>query len=130
MARKDLDYGVRAIQGLLRRLEQPESLASTYARLILDQAVENAAGRPTPQAPMAVANLVQEGANIGPLAGGAPAEVAIGSEFGSSLYRQFHAAPNPRGYWLYPATRDDGLIRNLDRELESLLDEMTRRAAI
>jgi hypothetical protein len=76
---------------------------------------------------MAAQNLTVEGANIGPLAGGAPAEVAIGSEFGSSKYLQFHKPPNPAGYWLYPATRDPRTLKLADRSLEEVLQEAVRR---
>lgn len=122
MAKKDLTYGVNAIRGLLRRLNQPETLGETFAQLILEEARKNAARRPTPQAPMAARNLKADRLNIVPSAGGAPAAVAIGSEFGSTIYRQFQKPPNPRGYWLYPATRGDTVLKAMDAKLEAVLD--------
>jgi hypothetical protein len=119
---RDLAYGRKVIDRILKQLEAPTGLANKYAEAVLHQAVENAAGRPTPQAPMAAANLDVQGANIGPLAGGAPAEVAIGSEFGSTVYRQFHRPPNPRGYWLYPAAEDIRTLAAGDDMLEDILD--------
>ena len=123
MARKDLAYGQRAINRILRQLQQPEELEHKFAEAILAQAVRNAASKPTPQARMAAANLDVQGASIGPSAGGAAAEVAIGSEFGSAQYLQFHRPPNPAGYWLYPATRDMATLAEMDKELEAMLDE-------
>ena len=122
MARKDLAYGRRTIERILRELEQPTGLAEKYAEAVLAQALQNAAGRPTPQAPMAAENMTAERGTIAPLAGGAPAEVAIGSEFGSSLYRQFQKPPNPQGYWLYPAANDQRTEAAGDRMLEDILD--------
>lgn len=124
MAQKDLTYGARTIRRILSELEQPENLEHQYAEAILAQAVRNAASRPTPQAQMAAENLDVQLASIGPVAGGAPAAVAIGSEFGSNQYLQFHKPPNPRGYWLYPAAEDLQVLANTDQELEKLLDRV------
>lgn len=121
MARKDLTYGRRTIERILRELEHPAGLEQKYAEAVLELALQNAAGRPTPQAPMAAENMVVERGSIGPLAGGAAAEVSIGSEFGSSLYRQFQKPPNPRGYWLYPAANDVRTLAAGDRMLEDIL---------
>ena len=126
MAQKDLQYGARTIRRILRELEHPADLEHKYAQALLAQAVSNAAGRPTPQAPMAAANLVVEGSTIGPLTGGAPAEVAIGSEFGSVVYPQFQKPPNPRGYWLYPAAEDVRVVAETDKALEDTLDRIIR----
>lgn len=121
MAKKDLQYGVTTIYRMLRELKEPEELANLYAEAVLTQAVRNAQGRPTPQAVMAARNLKVEGATIGPRAGGTPAEVAIGSEFGSNLYRQFQKPPNPRGYWLYPAAVATSTIAAGEAALEDVL---------
>ena len=126
MVKKDLAYGQRTIARILRELEHPAELEQKYAEAVLALAVENAAGRPTPQAPMAAQNMVVERGSIGPLAGGAPADVSIGSEFGSSLYRQFQRPPNPRGYWLYPAANDVRTLAAGDRMLEEMLDAAIR----
>lgn len=126
MARaRDLAYGQRAIRRLLRELDHPQELEHKYAAALLQQAVRNAAARPTPQAPMAAANMQVDGANIVPRsAGGDPAEVAIGSEFGSHIYKQFQHGPAPRGLWLYPAAEDTQVLATANRELERLLDQV------
>jgi hypothetical protein len=124
MVRGDLEYGQRTIRRILKELEQPQALENKYAEAILAQAKKNAAGKPTPQARMAAENMVVERNTIGPLSGGAPADVAIGSEFGSSIYPQFHRSPNPRGYWLYPAAEDMRVLAETDQELEKLLDRV------
>lgn len=121
MAQKDLKYGRAAIRRVLQKLEKPTELEHAYAEAILQQAVRNAASRPTPQAPMAAANMTVEQATIFPLAGGAPAEVAIGSEFGSSQYAQFHKLPTPQGLWLYPAAEHVWTLAQTDRELDDLV---------
>lgn len=126
MADKDLTYGAAAVRRILRKIEQPEELAHQYAEAILQQAVRNAASKPTPQARMAAANLDVQGASIGPSAGGPAAEVAIGSEFGSAQYLQFHHAPAPRGLWLYPAAEDESVLMVADKELQKVVDAAIR----
>ena len=126
MARKDLAYGQRTIARILRELEQPAELEYKYAEAVLALALENAAGRPTPQAPMAAENMTADRGTISPLAGGAPADVSIGSEFGSTLYPQFQAPPNPGGYWLYPAANDARTLAAGDRMLEDMLNDAIR----
>lgn len=126
MARqRDLQYGAKAIRRLLTELGEPEGLAHQYALAILAQALRNANARPTPQAPMAARNLQVEGADIFPrAAGGSPAAVAFGSEFGSTVYRQFQKSPNPRGYWLYPAAESTATLAAGDEALETLLENV------
>ena len=126
MARKDLQYGGRVIDRILAKLNAPAGLAHKFAEAVLQQAVRNAANRPTPQAPMAAANMRVNEDTIQPAAGGPPAEVAIGSEFGSSVYRQFHASPNPRGYWLFPAAEAISVLRTGDEAIEDVLDAAIR----
>jgi hypothetical protein len=124
VATKDLAYGRRTIRRILKELDQPDELEHKFAEAILAQAVRNAASRPTPQARMAAANMSVQGATIAPLSSGTPAaEVAIGSEFGSSQYAQFHRSPNPAGYWLYPAVRSTEALAEMDKDLEAMLDE-------
>jgi len=123
---KDLTYGQATIRRILSKLDKPQELENLYARAILEQAVQNAAGKPTPQARMAAANLNIIGNTIGPSAGGPPADVAIGSEFGSTVYRQFQQPPNPRGYWLYPAAGATSTLAAGDRALEDVLQDAVR----
>lgn len=126
MARqRDLQYGATAIRRLLQELNQPEELEHQYALAILIQAQRNASARPTPQAPMAARNMQVEGSDIIPRsAGGSPAAVAFGSEFGSTVYRQFQKSPNPRGYWLYPAVESTATLAAGDEALETLLEQV------
>lgn len=128
MAKKDLAFGQRAIRRILRELDKPEELEQSYAAAILKQAKQNAASKPTPQARMAASVLVAEGGNIFPSgsAGTPEVDVGIGSEFGSAVWPQFHAPPNPRGYWLYPATRDSQVLGKADKTLEEVLQEAAR----
>lgn len=124
MAKKDLAYGQRTISRILRELQHPAELEHLYALAILKQALRNAASRPTPQAPMAARNLSVEAANIGPVAGGAPAAVAIGSEFGSNQYAQFQHRTAPRGLWLYPAAEATETLAAMDGALDDVLREV------
>jgi hypothetical protein len=121
VADKDLQYGVATIHRILRKLEQPQSLAHPFAEAVLRQAVRNASAKPTPQARMAASVLNVEGDTIGPSAGGPPAEVGIGSEFGSAIYPQFHAPPTKRGYWLFPAGEAVQVLAEGDKTLEDIL---------
>lgn len=121
MAKKDLQYARRSIRRILEELQSPVEIEHLFAEAILAQALRNAAGRPTPQAPMAARNMTVTEATIHPSAGGAPAEVAIGSEFGSARYAQFQRNPNPRGYWLYPAAESTQVLAEGDMILEDVL---------
>ena len=68
---------------------------------VLAQAVRNAAGRPTPQAPMAARVLNVEQGTIGTNSSGAAADVGMGSEFGSHRVPPVPARrPRRAGYWL------------------------------
>lgn len=116
----------RAIDRIADALSEGTEVASRYARAMLDTALQNAAGRPTPQSEMASRNLTVDGASIRSLAGGAPNEVAAGSEFGSSIYRQFHAPHNLGGYWLYPAADDERTLRAGDQALEEVMQAAIR----
>lgn len=124
---KDLAFGERAINRILKELEKPQELAHEFAKAILAQAVRNAASRPTPQAPMAAEALDVQGASIGShSAGGSSVEVGIGSEFGSNRYLQFQKPPNPRGYWLYPAGESTEALAVADRALNDILEAAVR----
>lgn len=124
MAKKDLTFGQRTIRRILDQLQQPTELEHLYATAILKQALRNAAARPTPQAPMAARNMKVQEANIIPIAGGAPAAVAIGSEFGSDQYAQFHHRSAPRGLWLYPAAEATEVLAVTDEALDDVLQKV------
>jgi hypothetical protein len=96
----------RVLNELQDRLEDAEGLEDAYARALLEQAQRAAGLRPTPQAPMAAEAMGVQGGTILSLTGGAPSDVAAGSEFGSTLYRQFGGVRNTRGYWLLPAAEN------------------------
>lgn len=121
MAKKPLQYGVVTIRRILRELDEPAELANLYARAVLAQAVRNAAKRPTPQARMAARNMNVRGDTIGPAAGGPPEDVAIGSEFGSAVYPQFHRGPTRKGYWLFPAAEATETLAAGEEALEKML---------
>lgn len=128
MPKRDLSVGARAIRRILDDLEKPEGLEHDYAVAILEQARRNAARKPTPQARMAASimqvqgsELFQRGSENDPAV-----EVAMGSEFGSRTYPQFHASHNRSGYWLYPATRDRAAIDKADKSLEEVLKRAVR----
>jgi len=125
---KDLTFGQRALRRILKELQKPDDLEQDYAKAILEQAKKNAAGRPTPQAPMAASVMVAEGGNIFARGSAGLPEVAvgIGSEFGSAIWPQFHRSPNPGGYWLYPATRDSAVLGKADKSLEEILRDAAR----
>jgi len=110
------------------RLEHPDELEDRYARAILEQAKRNAGMRPTPQAPMAAAALVVESGTILAPAGGDSAEVGQGSEFGSSIYRQFGGRRNERGFWLLPAADnpDAATIATGDEWLNEQVEDSIR----
>lgn len=92
----------RVIKDLIARLEESEEGAQVWAEALLRQAQGLAESKPTPQARMAAQAMGVQSGTILSLTGGDPSEVAVGSEFGSSIYRQF-GPRNPRGYWLLPS---------------------------
>lgn len=126
MVRKTPEQAERAIRRIVTALEAPVALEAQYAEALLQVALQNAAGRPTPQAQMAAQNLVADGSLIRPLAGGPPEEVGPGSEYGSSIYRQFQAPHNSAGYWLYPAGDDQRTRAAGDLMLEGVLQSAIR----
>lgn len=95
----------RVLNDLQDRLEDAEGLEDAYARAVLEQAQRAAGLRPTPQAPMAAEAMGVQQGTILSLTGGAPSDVAAGSEFGSGIYRQF-GPRNTRGYWLLPSAEN------------------------
>jgi acetylornithine deacetylase/succinyl-diaminopimelate desuccinylase-like protein len=95
----------RVLNELQDRLEDAEGLEDAYARALLEQAQRAAGLRPTPQAPMAAEAMGVQQGTILSLTGGAPSDVAVGSEFGSTIYRQF-GPRNTRGYWLFPSAEN------------------------
>lgn len=100
------EKAARVLGSLPEEIEGSEAVTEALARAILQQARRAAQLRPTPQAEMAAEGLGVRGDTILSLSGGAPAEVAVGSEFGSGIYRQFHKPHNPKGYWLLPSAND------------------------
>jgi hypothetical protein len=95
----------RVLRDLQRRLSAPDELSEAYAKALLLQAQRAAGLRPTPQAPMAAEAMGVQQGTILSLTGGAPSDVAAGSEFGSGIYRQF-GPRNTRGYWLLPSAEN------------------------
>lgn len=118
---RTLKQGQRALDNLLRDLEAPEGLAHRYAEAVLQLAIQTASSRPTPQAPMAAAVLNVTGDAIRPSAGGPPAEVGLGSEFGSAVYPQFHRGKSATGYWLMPSAEHAAQTPAGDAALEETM---------
>ena len=122
----DLEYGQRVLRRIAGELENPEKLEHAFAEAVLQQAVAKAAGRPTPQAPMAAGNLRVQGSEILPSAGGPPEDVAYSAEFGSDIYLQFHRPSNSEGYWLFPSGESQQAKDAGDRALEDILQKAVR----
>ena len=123
---RDLAYGKRVLRRIEDELQHPDQLAHAFAEAVLQQAVSKAAGRPTPQAPMAAGNLMVQGSEILPSAGGPPEDVAYSAEFGSDIYLQFHRPSNPQGYWLFPSGESQQAKDAGDRALEDILQKAVR----
>lgn len=121
----DLQDGAKAIRRLEDALRRSDGLPEAYAEAVLREAQSRARGRPTPQARMAAEAMVVSGPEIVSSTGGAPAEVAGGSEWGSSIYTQF-APRNEGGYWLMPATESRPALEAGDRYLERMVEESIR----
>ena len=117
--------GKRILARLVDRLEDHDGLEDRYLKAVLEQAQGIASGKPTPQARMAADGMGVRNGTILSLSGGAPSEVAAGSEFGSSIYRQF-GPRRTRGYWLLPSAEvpDPGTIA----EGEGWIDEQIEAA--
>ena len=123
----------RALARIVDRLSASQELAEAFLAGTIRDAQQKASLRPSPQAPMAAAGLhIERGSRLGlsSLTGGSPAaEVAIGSEFGSGLYRQF-GPRNPRGNWLFPAIEapSPGTMQSAEAEVDSVIAEEVARA--
>ncbi len=126
MADRDIKDGDRIIRRILNDLEKPDSLSHDYAEATLEKARQNAASSPTPQAPMAASAMSVSGSELRVTAGGAPSEVAFGSEFGSDIYLQFHKPHNARGYWLMPAAESPSVLKAGDDAIENIMDRIIR----
>lgn len=121
----DAQQGSRALRRVAEALEELPGLPEAYAEAMLSQAVQTAAGKPTPQARMASVAMGVQGSSITVLTGGPPAEVSAGSEWGSDIYPQF----GPRresGYWLLPAAESAPVLQAGDRFLETIMDRAIR----
>ena len=78
---------------------------------------------------MAAAGMRVEDSIIQSLTGGVPSEVAMGSEFGSDIYAQFHRPHNAQGYWLLPSANnpDAATIEAGEDWLDDQVTEAIRR---
>jgi len=122
----DLKDGARAIRRLEDALDPPTGLSEAYAKAVLREALGRAAGRPTPQAPMAAEAMGVQGHTIQPLTGGPPAEVSGGSEWGSNIYSQF-GPRNEQGYWLFPSAESPEAEAAGDAYLELMIQKAVHR---
>lgn len=121
--------GADTLRRIADRLEASDGLAEAFADGVLRIAVQNAAGRPTPQAPMAAAAMGVRGSTITVLSGGVPLEVSAGSEWGSNIYRQF-GPRNESGWWLFPAAESSQAQQAGDAYLEQMMDTEIRRGSL
>ena len=119
----------RVLHDLQRRLEDADELEDVYARALLEQAQRAAGLKPTPQARMAAEAMGVEQGTILSLTGGAPSDVAMGSEFGSTIYRQFGGQRNTRGYWLFPSADnpDAATIAAGEEWIDDQVEDAVRR---
>lgn len=117
----------RIVARLVVKLERHEGLEDTYARAVLEQAQGVASGKPTPQARMAAEGMGVRNGTILSLSGGPSAEVAVGSEFGSTIYRQF-GPRRQRGYWLLPSAEspNEGTIQAGEDWLDETVEAAIR----
>jgi hypothetical protein len=126
VADRDIKDGERIVRRILNDLEKGDDLPHRYAEATLQKARQNAASRPTPQAPMAASTMSVSGVEIRATAGGAPSAVAFGSEFGSDIFLQFHKPHNPRGYWLMPAAESPDVEKAGDSAIEDIMQGIIR----
>jgi hypothetical protein len=119
------EQAARALEDIRESLERSQGLAEAYARAMLQKGIQNAASRPTPQAPMAANAMGVQGSSISLLTGGTPEEVSAGSEWGSDIYKQF-GPRNESGWWLMPAGESAEVQSAGDRYLEQMMDSEVR----
>jgi hypothetical protein len=122
-----LAEGRKAIRRLIDRLEASGGLSEAYAKALLRQAIGRAQGQPTPQAVIASQAMVVRHGEILSLTGGTPGALAVGSEFGSTIYRQF-GPRNTRGYWLLPSADNPDTVTTLagDNWVQDAVDSAIR----
>ena len=117
----------RVLVRLQDKLEEHPGLEDRYLRAVLRQAQGLAATKPTPQARMASEVMGVRNGTILSLSGGPPGEVAEGSEFGSTIYRQF-GPRRTRGYWLLPSAEDpsEATIAEGERWMDEQVEDSIR----
>lgn len=96
-----------------RALSDEDRVAQAFAELAVAQARRLAGGHPTPQSRLAATGAQ---ARLGAIevVGYPQAAIAWGSEFGSTIYRQF-GPRHSRGSWLYPAGEDQATVDLFER---------------
>lgn len=110
-----------ATDRLYKALDQPNQLEAVTARALLDAAQSSANRRPTPQAAMVAAGFTVSGQAIrGP--SGTLAEITMGAEFGSTIFRQF-GGRHGAGSWLFPTLTAPPAT--VEREQSDYLDDVT-----
>lgn len=122
----DAERALESVGDALGR-DAPEQVAEAMARSVLEQAVRNAAGRPSPQARMAASgfevqrDLITGSGTVSGSGGSADVgAVAGGSEYGSAIYRQFGPRAT-QGLWMAPA------VEHPSSEAERLGEEQLDR---
>jgi cytochrome c-type biogenesis protein CcmH/NrfG len=122
--KRDAAAAARVLRKLADELEEGDELEADYARILLEKAQQNAAGRPSPQSAMAADALTLSGNVISSPAGTPAAAVAASSEFGSDIYPQFQHPHTSTGLWLYPAAEDRQVLFAADRSLQDLIEDV------
>lgn len=131
----DIAAGIHRLNRLGARLRDGSAISEPYAEAVGAQAKRNASRRVSPQSPMAGSALVVRGSVVsvpssaivssssGPVRAGA---IAGGSEYGSSLYRQF--GPRSSGKWLHAAADrpDSATLEAGEDALAELVAEAVR----
>jgi hypothetical protein len=116
----EITAGIRKLSGLAKDLENGSGIVAGVMPAAMDAARRYASQHPTPQSRIAAsAGLVARGDTLqvsGPLAGG--------SEYGSSIYRQFGPRRGtPAWFARVTVGEDRGILAAGDKALESVMDK-------
>jgi len=114
------DRAARVVARIADRLTDESDLANIYARAVLAQAVQNAAGHPTPQSRIAAATFTVRGHLIR-----SDSPLAWGSEKGSTIYRQF--GPRQDSAWLMRSGDQPAPVLVAKGWLDGMVTSETRR---
>jgi hypothetical protein len=114
----DLATGRRRIASLAKALERGDELKRAVVPAALEVARSNAAGHPTPQSRLAAGGLVARGDSLS-----VTHSLAGGSEYGSTIYRQFGPRHGPA--WFGKVAEESEprtIVAAADKALEATMD--------